>query len=97
MHLLAAGSFTIIFKNTFFNRKHLEKTDLFSVYNSKQRKTKKFIMAFDQYQDYFFCFETQNINTPHEMFNSFIPIITETTNMEMLKKMYLVPVLECTC
>ena len=27
--------------------------------------------------------DTQNINAPHETFYSFIPIITETTNMEM--------------
>ena len=33
---------------------HLQKTNLFSVYNSKQRKAKKFNEAFDQYQDYFF-------------------------------------------
>ena len=42
-------------------------------------------------------FETQNVNTPHKSFHSFIPIFTETTNMEIYKKMYLVPVLEYTC
>ena len=29
-----------------------------------------------------FLFKTQNINTPHEKFYSFIPIITETTNTQ---------------
>ena len=31
----------------------------------------------------FFWFETQNINTPHKVFYSFIPITTERANMVM--------------
>ena len=45
---------TVIFKNTFFNRTYLQKTNFFSVYNSKWRKIKKFNGNFDQYQDHFF-------------------------------------------
>ena len=47
---------------------------------------KKLNRAFDQHQDYFFLFETQNINTSYETFYPFIPIITETKNMEMCKR-----------
>ena len=69
MHLLATGSLTDN-KNVFFNRTHLQKIDFFSVYNSKQRKTKKFNRA-----RLFSWFETQNINTPGEIFYSFIPMM----------------------
>ena len=44
-----------------------------------------------------YLFETRNMNTPHKKFYLLEPIITETTNMEMLKKTYFVPVLEYTC
>ena len=45
----------------------------------------------------FFLFETENINAPREIFYSFKPLITETTNMEMERKIYLVPILEYIC
>ena len=42
-----------------------------------QRKTKKFNRAFDQYQDYFFKFETQNKNTPHKKFYSHLLLLKQ--------------------
>ena len=44
-----------------------------------QRKTKKFNRAFDQYQDYFFKFETQNKNTPHKKFYSHLLLLKQQT------------------
>ena len=44
-----------------------------------QRKTKKFNRAFDQYQDYFFWFETQNKNTPHKKFYSHLLLLKQQT------------------
>ena len=78
---------TAIFKNTFFNRTQqnllstfcfLLKANLFSVYNSKQRKQGNSI-GFWQISRLYFWFETHTT----KRFHSFIPINTETTNKEM--------------
>ena len=61
------------------------------------KKAKEIQQGFGPMSRLFFLFETENINAPREIFYSFKPLITETTNMEMEREIYLVPILEYIC
>ena len=57
------------------NRTRSQKTDFFSAFNSKQRKTKKFSSFFF----FFFWFETRNINAPRNFFHSYLLLLKQQT------------------
>ena len=57
----------------------LLKTDFFSVYNSKRRKTRKSNRAFDQYQHHFFIWNSKYKHTTKKFIHSYILILKQQT------------------